>query len=403
MQTRRQQGSHLAARQGRARAAPRFATGCAVALALLLGACSVAGVRQGTGGLPAADAARLSLIVAQTRSQFPELSGRAIPFEVRKAPEDAAKEEPELALRGHGVGVEPGLQSGERPRIAVALYLDKRAYARGYLEVTPPGQGVQRWKIVAFDQLGGPQKTFDFTYVLAGPGDQLRYLILLGGRFEEKDESFQGFEGTLIEPGPGNDLERWGRAYKLDFGYRFAVLPPHQRKVEQAVSLFRELERDIGRLDDLRGKIAAADGELTTLRNAEPKPEEADRRRQAMADAETRLDTLRTERAGLVETSEMRFVHYYELRQALSDEFLAYTQSNPYLWMDRAGRQAVYDKWKVVEFHHPRIDEMVSDFLTYKEQGGKVLSARSAAMAVITRNDNWSRDPSRSSEARPRK
>lgn len=380
----------------------------ALGLAVLTGACSTLGGpfaegARGPGGVPAPQAAQISLIVAQTRSQFPELSGTGIPFDARKAPEVHPDRAPELALQGPGVGVQPGLQTGERPRLRAALYLDKQAYASGYLEVTPAGGAAERWSVVAFDQQGAPRKRFDFTYVLATPASQLRYLVLIGGPYQQDGEDYLGYEGTLIEPGPGNDLEHWARAYKLDFGFRFATVPAHQRKVEQAVSAFRELQRDMDRLERLRERIAATEGNLATLRNSEVPADQAARREQQLADADKRLEALRSERDTLVDATEARFVSYYELRLAISNEFAAFTQSNRYSWLDRAGRQEFYDKWKVVEFHHPRIDDLVSAFLTYKEHGGKVLDARSAAMTVITQNDNWAKDPSKASQARPRK
>lgn len=335
-------------------------------------------------------------------SQFPELSGTAIPFDARKSPDDTSGGAPEVALQGEGIGVQPGLQTGERPRIRVTLYLDKKTYANGYLEVTPATGATERWSVVAFDQQGTPRKRFDFTYVLATPAGQLRYLALIGGPYKQDGADYLGYEGTLIEPGAGNDLERWTRAYKLDFGFHFPVVPEHQRKVEQAVSIFRDLQRDMDALESLRERIAAAEGELATLRNSEVPADQAARREQQIAEDEKRLETLRSERDARVKSTEERFVSYYQLRLAISNEFAAFTRSNHYTWLDTAGKQAFYDDWKVVEFHHPRIDDMVSAFLTYEEHGGKVLDARSAAMTVITQNDNWSKDPSKAGRARPR-
>ena len=392
----------------------------------LLGACAAVGVRQqGPGGVPAPLAARLSLVVAQTRSQFPGLAGGSIPHEIRKAPADAAPPEP--ALRGQGVGVQPGLQTGARATIAAVLYLDKQAYDRGYLEVTPTGEGAQRWPIVASERQGAPEKTFETIYVLVAPGERVRYLVLIGGRYQEGEEEYHGFEGTLIEPGPGHDLERWERAYKLDFGFRFPVVPAHVRKVDEAVSLFRELQGDLSRLERLRDRIAADEGELDSLHAAErtaasgPAPEpappagaagqaatqaatQAAERERRIAALEQRLRSLRQERDTLAGGAETRFVRYYGLRGRIAEEFHAFTESNAWLWLGTAGKQAAYDRWKVVEFHHPRIDELVSTFLTFRdqEQGGQVLDARAAAMERINTHDNWSRDPAKGGKTRPR-
>lgn len=373
----------------------------ALALALAAGACSRAAPDAGPGGMPPLEAARASLVVAQTRSQFPELSGTEIPYETRKPPAEARDTEPEPALRGTGTSVEPGLQRGARERIAVVLHLEKRAYARGFLEVTREGAEPERWRVVAYDHRGQPPERFDYAYVLATPEERVRYLVLLGGRYEADGEAFLGFEGTLIVPGPGGELEAWRRAYKLDFGFRFPVVPAHQRKVEQAVTLFREVERDIARLRRLRKGIAAAEGDVTTLRNTAPAPEDADRHEAALRDAEARLENLQLERDGLVETTGAKLVRYYELRRAIAGEYAAFTQGNRYLWADRAGKQAFYDDWKVVEFHHPQIDNLVSAFLGLANDASRVLDARTAAMDAITRHDNWARNPSKVAEERP--
>jgi len=374
----------------------------ALALGVALAACSSQGGRQGPGGVPAALTAKVSLVVAQTRSQFPELSGADIPYDAITPPDAASAGEPELALQGSGVGVEPGLQTGSRPHALVALYLDKRAYARGTLELTPQGQPAERWSIVAYDQVGSPAKSFSFTYVMANPAGQLRYLVLIGGRYRKDGADWLGYEGTLIQPGPDNDLERWVRAFKLDFGYRLPLVPAYQPKVEQAERLFSELGRSMARLERLREGLSAAEGDLATLRSSEVPPEQAARRGQRIADVQARLDAQRGERDALVKRTQAAFVEYYGLRQAIAGDYAAFTRSNRYLWLDTDGRQEFYDRWKVVEFHHPRIDTLVSDFLTVSDQGGPVLDARKAAMAAVTEQDNWAKDPSRSGKTRPR-
>lgn len=368
--------------------------GLLAAAAMLAAGCSNSILGGAAGGIPAADARRLSLIVLQTRSQFPELSGTDLPFKARPAPpEDGAK--PELALQGDGVSVEPGLQSGEHTRLRAALYLDKHDYALGWLEVTVGDRANERWPIVAYDRRGDPQGEFHFIYVLALPDDRLRYLVLIGGPYEKDGERYHGFEGTLIEPGPGRNLEGWRRGYKLDFGYRFPAVPAHQRKVDQAVQAFRDIRADVEKLESLRRRISKAAGELDALRGARPGPEQADANRKAIADQEKRLEELNTEHDTLVGTTEKRIVAYYGLRKAIATEFAAYTKSNAYLWLDTQGKQAAYDRWKVVEYHHPKIDELVRTFLTHQPDQARVLDARKAAMAEIWRQDNWSKDPAR--------
>ncbi len=355
------------------------------ALGMLLAACATTELRQGPGGLPAEDAARVSLIVAQTRAQLPGRSATAVPYHARKLPGPGQVGAPELALRGTGVGVTPGLKRGQAPQVDLALYLEKRRYAAGYAKVGLPGAAEEIWPIVAYDQRGDATEAFDFTYVLATPAGNLRYLSVVGGRYEEGDDGFLGFEGTLVVPGAGNDLERWERAFKIDFGYRFPAIPLHQRKVEEAGRIFTELARDIRELERLKASLAA---------RSDPPPEDQDTG-QTSAEAAAKSQSLRVAHSSLVDDTERRFLRYYYLRRTLSDDYVAFVTTNHYRWQDRAGKQAIYDAWKAVEFHHPRIDELVTGFLPHTKAGGKVLETRTAAMDTITRNNNWGKDHAR--------
>lgn len=388
------------------------------AIALLAGACSSQGISQGPAGLPANEGAQVSLVVAQTRAQFPQLSGGQIPFNPREPPA-ATIPAPELALRGRGVQVQPGLQMDTPKHMQAALYLDKATYAHGYLELTPDGGAAQRLPIVAYDLRGDAHKRFDFIYVLATPQGALRYLSLIGGPYTDEGTGYLGFEGTLIVPGDDNDLAHWSYAVQIDFGYRQPVVPLHQLKVKEAVALFQQLQKDMARLDTLsdqigktqdalaaqRAKLAAATEGATAPPEAAPPSgaaqTPADQARAAIADLQAKLKTRQAGWNKLLEATAGRFVRYYGLRQAIATEYAAFTQSNRYLWLGTAGRQAFYDQWKVVEFHHPKIDHMVEDFLAFHHDDAKVRAARVAAMTEIRKQDNWSKDPSRSARPRP--
>ena len=366
-------------------------------LAMLAGCGKQAATAPGEGGLPLAIQERLSLITAQTRVQFPQFSGSEIPFEPLPETEAPPPALETPALKGKGVRIQRGVQIGKPEQRPFALHLDRESRAHGYLVVGGSGEGNtqgERWPIVAYALSGNARKDFRFTYLLQGPDGGLRYLVLIGGAFSRAKEEFHGFEGTLIQPGPEGSLVNWRQAHKIDFGYEFPKTPPHQQKVEQADGLFKELGREIPATGRAREHLAGlrADVKDTRRRAAtgnDPKAVEK------LPKLEKELEQAEAEWPPRIQGIEEKLLRYYNLREALSGEFRDYLSSNPYTWKDLRGQRAVFDAWKVVEYHHPAIDELVVTYLGLNRDHEVVLQARRKAMDVIVGNDNWSRNPTR--------
>ncbi|MBI4081532.1 MAG: hypothetical protein HY423_02870 [Candidatus Lambdaproteobacteria bacterium] len=353
------------------------------------------------GGLAAEEANRLSLIVAQTRAQFPELSAVGLAYTPRPAPRQAPGA-PELVLRGGGTSISPGVQVEPGSSAQVALYLRKPGYAEGYAEVAVDGRPARAWRIVAFDQRGHPDKSFEFLYALADPDGTLHYLAVVGGLYRQAEAEALGIEATLVDPGPAAQLDDWKRAFRIDFGKRFPAVPVYHGLVEEAVARFRDLDRDVPALEGLRQPIAEGDDRLRRLREAPLAEGETQAARDAAtAEAAARVAGFREQLAAGVAAAETTFLGYYALRAKLDAEYAAFHETNHYRWLSAERQQGFYDHWKQVELHHPAIDELVGRFLPYLKDAAKLLAARSQAMELIRRNDNWDKDPSRPTPARP--
>ena len=359
--------------------------------------CSGPTLNQGPGGLAPNIADRVSFIVAQTRAQLPERSGMGIPFEARKTgPEEGASPEP--ALIGEGIGVRPGLQSDKQESVRMELSLDKLRYAEGFARVAFAGAEAEEWPIVAYDLSGEPNGNFEHSYALVTTQGTLRYLVLIGGNFEEDGQSFRGFEGTLIVPGKDRDPESWQEAYKIDFGYRFPVSPPHERKVEEADDLFKVLGRKSDAMERMQSDIAKVEGELASQQIRPSKSVSAADHQASLDNIQSRLDALRAKLDQTLIETRSDFIRYYRLRQEIAGEFKAFLDSNHYRWQPLAARQAIFDRWRTVEYHHPRIDERFHRFLRDVRDTKELLEARKKAMDVITGTNNWDRDPSKAAE-----
>lgn len=349
----------------------------------LLAGCTKAGLSRTAGGVSPEKAEKASLVVAQTRAQFQKLSALSLPFRIRKFSRTKNSTPPELALVGRGTRVTPGIQKGQQQRLKMALYLEKQNHADGYAMITLPGSGKQTWPIVAYDLLGKSDGDFDFLYQLVDPEGRLRYLVVIGGRYTEKKKAYIGFEGTLIYPGKNQSLDNWESAYKINFGYKFAEPPTFQSQVKQADDLFSGVGKNLERLDKYQKDI-------DFTRNRRDDSDGKEKNGGALKDS---LESLQNQRKALMENMEDDLLQYFKLRERISNGYAAFVGTNQYRWKSLEGKRKYYDAWKTVEFHHPRIEERVNRFVLLGNKGERVLAARKKALEVVTRNNNWARQP----------
>lgn len=362
-----------------------------IMLLFALGACAEGRLKRGPSGLSPRLVEQASLVVGQTRAQFPQLSGKNIPYRMREPrPENLSP--PELALRGVGTSMTPGLQDEAPSRISLSLFVDKGTYTEGYLKVKKAG-GEEVWPIIAFDHAGQADGVFGFTYILATPLGGLRYLVVIGGEYTEKDQSYFGFEGTLIHPEPSKGLEKWKRAFKIDFGYKFPSPPEYPGKVAAADKLFRELQEDVRNVERLQQAVAEARNRFELLQKRPLGKSPPEERERALTKAKSGADSLEASLENRIGDTEEKFHRYYQVRRDIAVNFSKFLESNYYLWRDLPEKQELFDQWKAVEYHHDRIDLLVLQFMNHLKEKQKLDQARRTAMKVITTENNWGKNP----------
>lgn len=377
-----------------------FFHACAVLLAVaLLVSCATKTTELTAGGLAAGDGDRISLALAQTRAQFPELSARGLPYAMRESKDDGAA--PELALRGSGIGFSQGLQLAERTKGTIQLYLDKASYARGYAVVQLDGGSQETWPIVAFELRGSAADRFEFTYLLSTPGGGLRYLALLGGTYSDAGKDLLAYEGTLFIPTAGKPLDAWVRAYKFDFGYAYPVRPTYQTGVEEAESLFRELQKDVATIQALSERLSKAEGEVTAMK--EGGDSGTTRKGPDPVTLDARVADLKSQLIQKTAETEAKALRYYEVRTSVDNTYAAFVLTNPYTWRDRAGQADYYKRWQKVEFHHPAIDNLIETLVPFLPDSKRLESTRAQAMALFAKNNNWDKNPDRQAAPVPPK
>ena len=378
---------------------------------LLLSACAGERYDLPPGGLAPSEAAQLSLIAGQTRAQFPSLSEAHLPFALRKPPPEEEAQRPEPALKGEGVSVQPGIQTRDSHTVQALLLLDKTTYARGQLRVRFNGGPEETWRILAYDKRGSPTDDFDFSYLLLDPQGRVRYLVLIGGVFEDGGKRFAGYEGTLVLPGPGGSLSAWERAYKLNFGYRLPIPPVYQEQVDRSErmlsvqnGLLRDLERARDLMRDNERTLEAARASGTAASPAPnptgaspaaapaakraPTPAELAALQQALAAAQTRVRTLS-------EQLETQFLEYFRVRTGIESAYAEFVESNRFRWANRAGQREYHQRWQETESQNARIDEQMARFLRLAPGYEKGMNARLEAQAAVRQYNNrqWLREP----------
>lgn len=345
-------------------------------LLVSLGGCAAQGLPQRAGGLPYNEAVQISLVVAQTRAQFPELSARNLRHRPRSLPPAGKRVAVVHVLQGEGVAVQPGIQTGRPSLVKLKVFLQKPGYDAGRIEIAVDGRREETWPIVAHDQRGDPEGAFEFLYVLVTPAGAVRYLALVGGSYRERGRKFFAFEGTLIVPGKGPRAAAWKLAYKINFGFRFAVRPEHEPLLAQARRLFRGFAGQVKELEGLQRRIEAArkKGATSTAAGAKPSPlpNEFNQRRAALQKA---------------------LFRYYRLRERIAASFGRFAASNFYRWLPPARQRQYFAAWQKGTGHHPEIDRLTRRARPFMKNPASLDAVRAKAMGQVRRWRNVEKDP----------
>jgi hypothetical protein len=223
------------------------------------------------------------------------------------------------------------------------------------------------------------------------PTGGLRYLVVLGGPSGESGGESLAYEGLLFIPTPGKPLDEWSRTYKFDFGFHYPAPPAYFAQVDQAESLYRELQHDVPAVETLRERLGKAEADAATAQQAPAGAAQRGGPDPAALDARAR--ELKTQLAQRKAEAAIKALRYYEVRRALDDAYAAFVLTNPYTWRNLEGQAAFYQRWQTVEFHHPRIDELIARLAALLPEPKQLERARSEAMAVFARNNNWDKNP----------
>ncbi|MCH8842532.1 MAG: hypothetical protein IID61_06080 [SAR324 cluster bacterium] len=346
-----------------------------------------------SSGLPERNTAALSGIVNDSRAAHPGISAASVPHEPRTLSEDDPAVEIELALKGEGVAVFAGKGVDEASKANLELHLNKSNYAEGELRVTFSGEDEQIWPIIAFDLLGERDDEFEFIYVVSTPDSKVRYLAIIGGKYDVDDNEYVGYEGTLVSPKEGSAIEEWAWLYKIDFGYRYPVDPKYAADIEATDAALDAVNDGVSQVDSTKENIAETKTDLETNK-AEPKTN--DNRaslKEEKKQLEEQLESLEKALEKAIAETETAIAGYYDQRTAVSNDFAEFTTFNQYHWLDTDGKTDHFEDWQEVESLDEDMDELYKGFLPDAADKDKIKSAREEALEVIQKNDNSAKNP----------
>lgn len=339
------------------------------------------------GGIPAAQVLEVSDIVARMRSEYPDLSATAVPYEGRHFGKAYASPEPVLALAGKGRAI------SSEEHVAVRLYLDKASYTAGYVEVAWDGGTPEVLPIVAFDNKGRPDGVFDYIYLLTRDDGGMYYLDLVGGEYGGMNVKYVGFEGTLIVPGPGPSLRNGTKVYKLDFGFRFPLPPEFAAHVGKAGDLAGSLSKGSRSLLSRKAELERTQEELLGLRNTPPAEDKAAAQEKKIQALEARVTTLKAGISSDTDLLESAFSEYFVLRQTISDSYADFISSNYYTWMPPGDQLDYWKEWRKMQGYDEKVEEAYQPFLDFAGNPDRLREDRKQALRTIEKNDIKSRDP----------
>ncbi len=302
--------------------------------------------------------AQVAAVVAEARAILPRLPSDAkpLPLVPPATGASAPPPEPQLALAGEGLLLQPSAFPDLPPRLRLELYLDERSPPGGYLLVTD-ARGSARWTILDAVQRGNHADAFADTFRLIDPGARLRYLALLGVPYEGGGQHFRSLEGYLIHPLAGGAVSAEGAIYPLDFGYRQAEPPPPVQTAQALAERLAALRTASGQWEALRAHAAELREAARRLREAAVPPQQAERQRADLADYERRSAAAQAEQEQAAAQLRERLLAAYRDRAALAEAWIAFTHDNAYLWRTRAERRAVYAPLAALRTANPSLEQ----------------------------------------------
>jgi hypothetical protein len=311
---------------------------------------SSASCNRGTGNsgespapLPYPELQDVEAVVREVRALLPALpSSDAHPPALPRL--SAADRLPRLVLAGEG----RLLRTRETPPLPAALrvelFLDGNDPPGGYLSVQA-GSGVpERWPILDVQRTGLPDQDFFYIFRVLDKQSRLRYFSLLGLYYGAGALRFRAFEGYLIVPGEGGEVDKRPPVYPVDFGYHW---PEPARFLVRLDSLKQEsevLDKQLTKLKALRALITSTQQHRETLATSSVPADQEAKRQQDGAALVAQVTQAEREREALTTDMTARIVRIYLTRKDLAEDWAAFRESNPYRWMTPRERGAAFDR-----------------------------------------------------------
>ena len=385
---------HAQGRTGLRAAAPSAAVLLTLLLTLLLGACSQRGALAPRGaGIPEGERAELSLAVAQIRAKYPALRSSQPPDQPVTSDAPPIDERVQLALRGTGDSVAPGVLSGKRSRLTVELFLDKHTYREGYALIGLNDAPAERWPILAYELRGDAEKEFEFVYLLGDPRGELAYLVVLARDWQEPDANRRAYEATVIRPGKGARVQEWQEAFYIDLGLEHPVTPQYQSQIAAADSIVRQMGRDLRDLAGLRRRHLDAEGERNRLLEQPATPEQADARAKRLVELEGRVGELQAAWEGALRPAEQNVLKFYALRTEVAASFSTFLEGNYYRWQPPGVQRDFFKRWDEIAELERDMAQHVAELLPQLVDKGPVERIRRRAAETVARFNNTAKRP----------
>ncbi|MBU0483087.1 MAG: hypothetical protein KKB30_01065 [Proteobacteria bacterium] len=348
-----------------------------VAFLLLTGCSSINTIfyAQNSTGLPLVDSNTLSRLAENSRAKADSAQLEFIPRKARPALDKANIPPPTLSLKGYAL---------KDPSLIINLYTDKIDYSTGYTEINQ-----DRWQIIAFDNIGRADSTFEFIYILTSPEGEVQYLVINGGKFRTSEGNFIGFEGTLIKPGTGNNLENPAQITKIDFGYNFPRPPVYQTLSDEAKNLAKQIEKMTGIIQSNYMESSKMEADLSQLRSATLTTGHEEKHQQNIIQLKNKIAELTDIITRQAKETRAQFEIYFGLRQKISNEFAAFSTSNQFFWENGKEKQKHQNAFRRIIDEDLKIEATLKVFGVYVGDNTTLLEKQQKTRDVIAQNKDY--------------